>query len=123
MKTEHLLIGILIAVIAYLIYTQGCSLTLTCPGKTEGYDTTGICSQVSAYGADAAFVASCNAYQQVCGEDSTSTAVHQINGEYGLNSIMADSKMDYLVKNVVDAKCCDPAQQDQGNCTGNPETQ
>jgi hypothetical protein len=121
MKQVYLIIGFLIAVVAYLIYTQGCALTLRCD-RREGYDSTGICSTAASYGADSAFVASCSAYQQVCGEDSTNTVVRQINGEYGLNSDRADAKMDYLVKNVVANKCCDPAQQDHGNCTGNPET-
>jgi hypothetical protein len=117
MKKEYLVIGFLIAVVAYLIYTQGCTLTLRCDNK-EGYDDTPICSKVSTYGADAAFVASCNAYQTACGEDSTSIVVHDINGEYGLNSDQADASMAYLVANVGTQKCCDPASPDAANCTG-----
>lgn len=121
MKKQYLVFAFLIAVIAYLIYTQGCTLTFRCD-RREGYDSSGICSTTASYGADSAFIASCSAYQKVCGEDSTSAVVHQINGAYGLNSVKANAKMDYLVKNVVADKCCDPAQQDHGNCTGNPET-
>lgn len=80
---------------------------------------TGICADAAGDGADSNFVASCTAYQKACGEASTSVVVHQLDGEYGLNSDTADSKMSYLVANVGTQKCCDPNNQDAGNCTGN----
>jgi hypothetical protein len=119
MKTEHLVIAILILAMVYFLYKQGCSLTFRCTGPKEGYSATGICSDAASNGADSAFVESCKSYQKVCGEDSTSVAVHNISGEYGLNSDQADSSMAYLVSNVNAQKCCNPSNPDAENCTGN----
>ena len=121
MKTQHILIGVLVVVVVYYLFNiHGCKLR--CSGHREGYSPnapTGICADAAGDGADSAFVASYGAYQKACGEASASVVVHQLDGEYGLNSDMADSKMSYLVASVATQKCCDPNNQDAGNCTGN----
>lgn len=123
MRTNLVICLIVVLAVLYAVYNR-CSVTCQGSHKRSNFrgmtfNATGICSDAAGDGADAAFISACTSYQTICGEDSTSTAVHQINGEYGLNSSQADTAMQTLLSNVKTAGCCNPSNQDASNCTGN----
>lgn len=126
MKSNLVVILIVVLVLLGGLY-YNCSVQ--CKGRSKsgyknlgavrpGAKATGICADAANYGADANFVSLCTSYQTVCGETSTSTVVHQIDGEYGLNSDSADSAIQSLLANVKTAGCCNPNNEDAANCTG-----
>jgi len=62
--------------------------------------STGVCLDASQNGGDAKFVDMCTSYQKICGEKSTFTLVHNIDGQDGLNSDQADIDMQAALASV-----------------------
>lgn len=105
----------LLVLVSFLLFTR-------CGGKEKySADGTGICSQAGQNGADSTFVNTCRSYRGICGENSTTTVVQQIDGSVGLNSDQADSMMQTCLSFAQQNKsqCCDPNSPDTSFCTGN----
>ena len=113
MKTLYIIV-ILFGILAVIYVSSNCFSK----GR-ENLVLEGICSDAAGAGADQKFVGLCSKYQAKCGENSTSVVIHDIAGEYGLNSDMADTMLGKLVNSMNKIGCCNPQNPDDGNCTGN----
>lgn len=115
-KTKLYIVLFVFATLIFLYVKGRCSLTCH---RNEKFEISGICSDAAGDGASSKFVELCESYQNACGVDSASVVVHQIDGEYGLRSDTAESKLGGMVNNLSKIGCCNPQNQDDGNCTGN----